>query len=732
MNKNLKKAISILLCLVMLLSVSCTAADSEAIGTAPSIFTRPTLTGSAGNEETAEDIKPSVPSYKIEADLSNVVNKDLFYFEEGWDKQLAEDGFYVLEDAGAEFYQIYEENRYGLRASFITVDSLMHNYHLYFSYLMKKTEKEYLFSELKELTDIMLSRSKMQRADMEEAPYAWKEAADRNVVFFAVGKALLDPSYNPAGDDELNDDQLKTAQAELSLIDEASGISPSPLMEAVAEMEDYSQYKPRGYYDTDEDLKLYFKAMMWYGRRNFAQKEKSTDRSALLMTSAMAGDAFEHWEKIYAVTSFFAGESDDNGICEYEPLIYEAYGIHADELNISDALDETAFEKFHELTGKLEPPAINSVPMMDDEGETDKAVVNKGFRFMGQRFSIDASIFTKLIYSNVKENKAGDRRMLPDALDVPAALGSSTAEDILKNDLKAAEFEGYEDNLKELQTAISDAPKESWNASLYSSWINTLRPLLDKKGEGYPFFMQSDKWARKDLECFLGSYTELKHDTVLYSKQVIAEMGGGDEEIYDDRGYVEPEPVVFSRFSSLSKATKEGLKGFSMLSADAEKDLDRLTEIADTLRIISEKELKDETPTDDEFEFIRIYGGELEHFWHEAYKDQAENPEFIAPIEFPAPLVADIATDPDGSVLEVATGEPAMICVVVPVDGILRIARGSVYSFYEFTQPIGDRLTDHEWRVRLGLDADDEGNYHWEREDLPEKPEWTSDYRVHW
>lgn len=49
---------------------------------------------------------------------------------------------------------------------------------------------------------------------------------------------------------------------------------------------------------------------------------------------------------------------------------------------------------------------------------------------------------------------------------------------------------------------------------------------------------------KKNLESFLGSYTELKHDTVLYSKQMLAEMGGGMEEM-DDRGYVEPEPEIF-------------------------------------------------------------------------------------------------------------------------------------------------------------------------------------------
>ena len=59
-----------------------------------------------------------------------------------------------------------------------------------------------------------------------------------------------------------------------------------------------------------------------------------------------------------------------------------------------------------------------------------------------------------------------------------------------------------------------------WSASLYAGWLDTLRPLLEVKGEGYPVFMQNEEWVKKDLECFAGSYTELKHDTILYAKQV--------------------------------------------------------------------------------------------------------------------------------------------------------------------------------------------------------------------
>ncbi len=643
-----------------------------------------------------------------------------------------------MDGGSGEFFEIYESNRYSMTPSFVTVDSLMHSYHLYFAYLLKKTEKNRLMDELKKLTDKMLELSKEQKSEMELSSKnvsmtgEWETASDRNIAFFAVGRSLLDPSYDASKDEGIDKETQKIIEEELSLIDAASGTATSPLSGDSMQMEDYSQYKPRGYYDTDENLRQYFKAMMWFGRMNFAQKEESLDRSAMLMSVCMDDEAYGLWSSIYAVTSFFAGASDDNGICEYRPLAEEAYGTGLKELTGDKLMDDEAFSRFHELTGKLDPPSINSVPMMDDEGRTDKTMENKGFRFMGQRFSIDASIFQKLIYSSVKENKNGETRMLPDALDIPAALGSKTAEDILRNDLKAMEFEGYEENLSELQDMIEKSSDETWYSSLYSEWINTLRPLLDEKGAGYPVFMQNTNWKKRSVEGFLGSYTELKHDTVLYSKQVIAEMGGGEEEVVDYRGYVEPEPAVYQRFKSLAEGTLKGLEKFGMLDDASSEDLKKLSDLASKLYDISIKELKNETLTDDEYELIEIYGGEIEHFWHEAYREEAgEETTYLDSRMFPPPVVVDVATDPNGSVLELGTGNPSTVYVVVPVDGTLRIARGSVFDFYQFTTPIGDRLTDHEWRVMLGIDPDDNGEYHWEQE-TPDKPAWTLDYRAYY
>lgn len=681
-----------------------TATEYSVIGQRPRLIST--------TADSSENISPAADSYTLEKDLSNVDNLWQFYLDDKMTELLAKNGFVVREEAGREFFDLYERNRYNMIPNFVTVDSFMHTYHVYFAYLLKNIEKEYLADQVRQLGIKMLEDSKEQYVQLKGSE--WESAVVRNVAFFTVGAKLLDDTV------QIEDYVSDIVESELSRIETAQGIMISGITD---DEEDYSQYKPRGYYEGDSDLEAYFKAMMWYGRMHFKQEKEDLDRSALLITKALDSDseAYELWQSVYSVTSFFAGASDDNGVCEYAPLIRAAYGENA---KVTDLIGNgDAFLDYRTNTAALPVPQTNSIPIEDGEEN-----VIPGFRFMGQRFSIDAMVMQKLIYSNVQSNSAGEKRMLPDVLDVPAALGSDVALNLLKEN-GVEDYPGYMENMEKLRGGINEADDSLWNASLYASWIQTLRPLLEKKGEGYPMFMQNEEWAKKNLECFAGSYTELKHDTVLYSKQVMAEMGGGMEEEPDDRGYVEPEPVVYERFASLAEQTAQGLKKYQMLSDADENNLVKLEELALRLQTISNKELQNETLTDEEYDLIRTYGGNIEHFWYDAMRANA-NYDNIFSEEYPAALVVDIATDPNGSVLEAATGDPSQIIVAVQVDGKIKLASGSVYTFYQFEQPLNDRLTDTQWRVMMGIEANDDMEYQ-KTTDI-KQPAWTDSYRYHY
>ena len=665
----------------------------------------------ASSETKTMAYTPSVEPYEVNPDLSNVSIHPYMYLSDEAKISLANNSFFINAQYGSdEFFEVYEMNRYSKIPNFVTVDSMMHTYHLYFSHLLKNTEINYLSSALVNLSKDMLSRSMEQLNALKGTE--WEQAALTNAAFFAVGAKLGDPET------ALPEEVSAIAEAELAKIENASEITDSLITNG---LEDYSQYIVRGYYEGNETLERYFRQMMWFGRSNFEQKTEDLDRSALLMTLAMDGDALTLWEEIYNITSFFAGASDDCTYYEYKPVLEEAYGSN---VTVSDLPgNEAAWAAFHEMTAAMPAPKINSIPGIDDGEDVDHNEENKGFRFMGQRFSIDATIFQNLIYSKVGEASDGSKRMLPNALDVPAAFGSDAAAGILEA-LGETKYPGYSENLALLRNELENAPDTLWNASLYSKWLYTLDPLLDAKSNGYPLFMTKNAWQRKDLQTFLGSYTELKHDTVLYSKQAMSEMGGDIDESLDDRGYVEPEPDVYGRLSDLTASTIEGLKGYGLMNDEDEGNMKLLGELADKLCVISIKELQNETLSDEEYELIRSYGGQLEHFWYEVYKN--EDADYITTKNFPAPIVTDIATDPNGQVLEIGTGKASEIYVIVPVDGTLRIASGSVFSFYQFPWPLSDRLTDTKWKQIMGFELSEDNSYNEQQFDTED---WTADFQ---
>ena len=63
---------------------------------------------------------------------------------------------------------------------------------------------------------------------------------------------------------------------------------------------------------------------------------------------------------------------------------------------------------------------------------------------------------------------------------------------------------------------VTDA---EWYRSMGSVWLKLLGTLPGSYGPGYPLYMQGKLFPVKQLQTFLGSYTELKHDTLLYAKQ---------------------------------------------------------------------------------------------------------------------------------------------------------------------------------------------------------------------
>jgi hypothetical protein len=285
---------------------------------------------------------------------------------------------------------------------------------------------------------------------------------------------------------------------------------------------------------------------------------------------------------------------------------------------------------------------------------------------------------------------------------VMSILGSAQA-DVLLRDWIAAHAAKAEPRLQQamaqLKAEVAALEDRTWGSTLYYGWLFALRPLLETFDDGYPMFMRGAPWGRKGLLTSLGSWTELRHDTLLYAKQSGAEKNGGgaDRKIPPvPKGYVEPNLEFLARLDALVRMTREGLGKRGLLDERHREPFETLERILAFCTKIAEKQLSGQTVSDDEYERIRSLHLDLR--WALMPLDA----DFLTERDARAAVIADVHTDAmAGRVLYEATGAPMQILVAVKDQGGARVTRGAVYSYYEFTQPIGARLTDEQWHERV-------------------------------
>ena len=700
-----------------------TATEAATVGPTPA----PTSTPSESTElvfasfdKPTVEAEPVIHHEEIAPDLSNVENR--FILSEAQVNRLVEDGFVITPGDEKEFFGLYEQARYDNIPIFVTSDSLLHIYHLLFDKVLRTAEVEHFIPLLRDLNAAMLARTDELYRSLEGTN--WEDPARRTVAFAGVASKLLAP------DVQVPDYAAELVDAEVALIEDAAGIQPSPIFPHLEHGEDYTQYRPRGHYTKTDALKAYFKSMMWYGRMTFrltteeAKAGRDETRSALVLVHALrtakveGGPALDAWADLYSPTVFFVGRSDDLTVLQYGRVMDEVYG---EAVPLDTLTDDQLLDEFIAEASKLPPPRILGIVIGDWEDVEEQT---KGLRFMGQRFVPDAFIFRQLIYRNVGTRE--NRRGLPNGLDIPAAMGSERAYHHL-DEMGETDYENYDAQMDKMQAWLSGLSLDEWTETLYNSWLYAFRPLLEVPGDGYPAFMTSTAWIDKQLSTVMGSFAELKHDTILYAKQAYAELGGAPPPPppAPPRGYVEPVPEFYARLAALTEMTRAGLSKRGLLAEQDEASLRRLGELARSLQAMAEKELRGEPLTDEEYETIRFYGGELEHLTMASADtpgDQGPEGQLMPEEQPQAAVVADVATDPwPELVLELAIGRIDQLHAVVPLieeDGsiTLQVAKGGVFSYYEFEWPMNDRLTDEAWRQMV------------EEGETPPRPAWINDF----
>ena len=685
-------------------------------------------------------INASVSQYDLPLDLTSITNINSvyskFYLKEGQKNLLSENGFIAIDyDLENDIIQPYKDMKIADIPIFVTSDTLLHLYHIQFDEILKGIEEREFFGKILNLSKALFDKSINDYQGCIDINL--KEALRRNIAYLAVGLSILQTpteGYNGSEDIQTVDFSIPSyvndeVEEEISFIESQDGFHDSPLF---LYREDYSQYKPRGHYTQSEKLKRYFKAMMWYGRMSFLMKggnphcqycdfliskddaKIQTIQASLIATAlpsvTIDDESLENiWTRIYKVTSFFVGTADDLTPYEYLDCIKDVFGseFNATELANDTKLLELKVElvqlrnpKIYGGTGEiviLKPPGVPFT--IEDLNETlDKT---KGMRLMGQRFIPDSYMFQQLVFPAVdpftgtgkpftmEYTGGGPARVFPRGLDVMAVLGSDRALEILKNE-GDTEYEHYYEQLSMLQENFSSLNITEWNRNLYFGWIYTLKSLLKEYNSSYPTFMNTAAWQDKGLQTVLASWSELRHDTILYGKQSYTPIKATSVEPPENPvvGYVEPVPEFYLRIHALTKMTREGLTDLNVLNDTETNRLQSLETILERLINISKKELENKELTNSDYEFIRNFGENLDSIVT-GVKDKGKE----------TTIIADVHTDTNTEqVLEEGVGYVDLILVAyMAPNGNIIVGAGPILSYYEFKHPMDDRLTDEQW-----------------------------------
>jgi hypothetical protein len=620
-----------------------------------------------------------------------------------------EDHNFVVVDGSALEYDNFEVAYDDLNEDdvpiIVTTDCMLHQYHVFFDTTLKSIEERQLLN----LTERM-SRDLMEEAEEQYTLIRDDDGpdhlAERVVAFFAVPVRLADPNATiPAHVEEL-------VEEELALIEGHAGHAESPIFHFDVlppysprdpHMEDYSQYVPRGHYTDSEDLKTYFKIMMWYGRQTFYNKSRTETEMAVLATLALeqAGDppgsAWDAWDRIYQVSELFVGASDDLMPTEYLPAVTEIFGDGG--VYYRNVADGDKLAEFRERVGEMRAPTILSTWSNDDPGYLNRT---RGLRIMGQRWIPDSYMFQNLVHDQVPH------RYFPTGLEVPAVLGCERAEELVA-DVEDT-YPGHQAQLAKLQGEFAQVTEEEWDSNLYMAWMETLTELHDdfEADKDYPEFMRDPAWATQKVNTHLGSWTELRHDTILYAKQSYTPSEGvvpGREP--EERGYVEPIKGFYPRLLELVEDTGDRLVAIGVLDADELGGFEDMAAVVERLDKMVDRELSGDGLTDDDCSWLRNFRSQLARLnWAVGDEDQRTM------------LVADVHTDNNSiTVLEEGVGYLDFLVVKVKDSkGNWRYCVGPVFSYYEFTVPMSDRLTDEAWTDML------------EAGDTPDRPSWTAEF----
>ena len=644
------------------------------------------------------------------------------------------------------FYRIWNDDL----PVFISADAILQAWHRSYENMLIEVETVWLKVVLREILDAMAAQ--IPAAHGEAASAVFAESLLDADYFLAVARSLLQGS---AVASSLGQDAR--VQQTLSAISREGYECFSPF--GMPRWVDFSQFIPRSHYDTDA-LRNYFKAMMWLGRIDLRvgglepdcddQLHRASPRqlgTALVLGRLLhlAGE-FERWRDFDRILETFVGWTDSMNFRQLRDLTESA--------GINTLADLPTSEALLSLQRQLESGTLGAQNIRGDAiaaplGPEDISLP-RSFTFMGQRFVLDSWALSRVIDPQITHVSANGtpelvHRRVPSGLDVAFSvfannhtvstiahrITNSAARNSTNHMIRWRDGFKYQHNLAAARNVIDSQPVAAWEGNIYMGWLAALRQLSRPTlSDPYPEATRTEAWAFRTLNSQLASWTQLRHDTILYAKPTYTPPGLCS---YPD-AWVEPNAEFWRAMEKLAHDTAEMIRTSpyratgTVLNLAAIQDaqvqfLNGFAEKVGRLREIAEQQLLGQALTAAQLEFIdsmmepkgdfysssRTYRGWYPHLFYAPYGARTDGnwDRDHGAGKFDA-LVVDVHNDSPnanlgdpGGVLHEGVGYVDLLYVVATSGGERRMYAGPVFSYYEFELSFPTRRTDSEWQEQL-------------------------------
>lgn len=614
---------------------------------------------------------------------------------------LARHGFMVTERLSVPtFVQAYADVYHKDLPVFVSTDGILHALHMSYSNILSTTEYVFLRHRLADLLTGL--REQLPALSQKYSDPRFRPMLTDLDVYLTLPLQLLGTPTTAV----FNESQ--STLTELRAAVNAQQPIMYPLFSSSPRTYDFSQFTPRGHYAESKELSQYFQAMMWLGRTELyltspkdaassqtpADIQRQTIVAALLLEAANNAGSFAILDEIESVLGFLVGEQDNVTLKNLKGA-FSATGMNS----AADLLDIQQVQKFQEyLTSQ--PYAfqrITSQILYTDPYNLEATRPASAVMLIGQRFILDSYITSNVVYDRLKS-----RRMLPSPLDVLFTLGNNAAAQLLQPEI---EHYNYGGNLTALRYLVDSYDSDFWKSSYYNFWLSAIRTLNPpQQREHLPAFMQTAAWWQQKINTQLASWTQLRHDNLLYAKQSYS-AGVTCSFPYS---YVEPIPEFYAAIGHMAREAKQRFSGID-LGWTNDRVLSYFTtmgNIADQLETIARKELDGTELTEEERNFLSKMlfenpgCGETEYtgWYADLYFEGAKEEDRVVADIHTAPT--DAEGSPVGWVMHVGTGPINMgVWTVKMPDGKNVAFVGPTLSYYEYVSTNFKRLTDQEWQA---------------------------------